>query len=147
MDRGPLLIFGLGERCRSNAGIPAQWGRFVPHLGHIQGQVDHATYGVICNSDEAGTHEYICGVEVLEFPVHPPEFSRLRIPRQTYAVFEHREHISSIGNTWKTIWNQALPDSRCQAADGPAFERYGELFDGRTGLGGVEIWIPIQARS
>ena len=33
VTRGALLIFGLGERCRSNAGIPAQWGRFVPYLG------------------------------------------------------------------------------------------------------------------
>ena len=146
VERDPLLIFGLGERCRSNTGIPAQWGRFVPHLGHIPGQVGRVTYGVICNSDEAGTHEYICGVEVSEFPAHPPEFSRLRISRQTYAVFEHREHISSIGNTWKTIWNQALPDSGYQAADAPAFERYSEQFDGRTGLGGLEIWIPVKSK-
>ncbi len=144
--RGALLIFGLGERCRSNAGIPAQWGRFVPHWGHIQGQVGHVTYGVICNTDEAGTYEYICGVEVLEFPSYPSEFSRLRIPGQTYAVFEHRDHISAIGNTWKAIWNQALPDSGYQAVEGPAFERYGEEFDGRTGLGGLEIWVPVKAK-
>jgi AraC family transcriptional regulator len=30
-----------------------------------------------------------------------------------------------------------------EATDGPAFERYEERFDPGTGLGGVEIWVPI----
>lgn len=49
-----------------------------------------------------------------------------------------------VGTTWKAIWNQALPDSGYKAADGPAFERYPEQFDGRTGFGGLEIWIPVK---
>jgi AraC family transcriptional regulator len=146
VDHGALLIFGLGERyqCQGTAGIPSQWERFLPHFGHIPGQVGRVAYGVICNPDDTGSIEYVCGVEVTEFPSHPPEFTRLRIPPQTYAVFEHREHISSIAATWNTIWNQALSESGHKAADGPAFERYGEQFDGRTGLGGVEIWVPIR---
>jgi AraC family transcriptional regulator len=31
------------------------------------------------------------------------------------------------------------------AADAPVFERYDEKFDPRTGLGGLEIWVPIAA--
>ena len=31
-----------------------------------------------------------------------------------------------------------------QGYDGPAFERYDERFDGRTGLGGLELWIPVR---
>jgi predicted transcriptional regulator YdeE len=30
-------------------------------------------------------------------------------------------------------------------ADAPDFERYGEDFDAQTGLGGVEIWLPLSA--
>jgi AraC family transcriptional regulator len=29
-------------------------------------------------------------------------------------------------------------------ADAPAFERYDERFDSRTGMGGFEIWIPLK---
>ena len=29
----------------------------------------------------------------------------------------------------------------------PRFERYGEEFDGATGQGDVEIWVPLAARS
>lgn len=141
-----LLIFGLGQHyIRSNAGIPSQWNRFLLYLGHIAGQIGNVAYGVICNCDEAGACDYICGVAVNEFPSQPPEFTRLRIPPQSYAVFEHRDHISAIAGTWKAIWEHGLADAGCQVADGPAFERYGEQFDGRTGLGGLEIWVPIRS--
>lgn len=141
-----LLIFGLGQRYRSNAGIPSQWDRFMPYLGTIRNQVGKETYGVICNPDDTGSYEYICGVRVSEFPDEPVEFSRLRIAPQTYAVFEHRDHVSSVGTTWSAIWDHAIADAGYRASDGPAFERYGEQFDGRTGLGGFELWVPIAAR-
>jgi AraC family transcriptional regulator len=140
-----LLIFGLGERyVKSNAGIPSQWDRFVPYLGTIPGQIGNVTYGVICNTDEAGSIDYICGVQVREFPDRPAEFTRLRIPPQSYAVFEHRDHVSSMQSTWQAIWNDGLSGAGHEATDGPAFERYDERFDSRTGLGGFEIWIPIK---
>lgn len=141
-----LLIAGLGERydSQSCAGIPAQWQRFVPHLGSIPGQVGRAAYGVICNGDDAGNTEYISGVEVPDFSRIPPDWSRIRIPEQRYAVFAHRDHISAIRRTWFTIWNKALPESGLEASGGPEFELYGENFDSRTGMGGCEIWVPIK---
>jgi AraC family transcriptional regulator len=142
-----LRIAGLSERYTSEtcANIPAQWQRFAPHLGHIPGQVGRTAYGVICNSDDAGNTEYICGVEVSDFSRLPAEFSRIRIPEHRYAVFAHRDHIAAIRRTWFTIWNKWLPESGHQVAEAPEFERYGEEFDPRTGTGGLEIWIPIQA--
>jgi AraC family transcriptional regulator len=141
-----LFIAGLSERYNSEtcANIPAQWQRFVPYLGHIPGQVGQTAYGVLCNSDDAGNTEYLSGVEVSDFSRLPAELSRLRIPEQRYAVFTHRDHIASIRRTWFTILNKWLPESGYQAAEGPEFERYGKEFDGRTGLGGLEIWIPIK---
>ena len=142
-----LLIFGLGQRYyRSNAGIPSQWDRFVPYLGTIEGQVANVAYGVICNTDDTGSVEYICGVQVREFPAQPAEFTRLRVPPQTYAVFDHKDHVSTVSSTWQAIWNSALSEAGHEATDGPAFERYDERFDGRTGLGGLEIWVPVRER-
>jgi AraC family transcriptional regulator len=144
-ERDTMLIFGLSQHYapHSLGGIPSQWERFLPHFGHIPTQVDKIAYGVICNPDDTGNFEYICGAEVSEFPSHPGEFARLRIPPQTYLVFQHADHISNIGATCSAIWNQGLPDSGYKGADSPWFERYGEEFDGRTGLGGLEIWVPI----
>jgi AraC family transcriptional regulator len=143
----PLLIVGLRARytCDSSKAIPAQWQRFSPHIGHVPNQVGAAAYGVCCNGDDTGNFDYICGVEVADFSDVPPELSAERIAAQRYAVFQHREHISTIRRTCTTIWNKWLPDSGHQAADAPSFERYGEAFDPRTGLGGLEIWIPIKA--
>ena len=147
MKSGALLIFGPSERyqCQNIAGIPSQWNRFIPYLGQIPGKVGHTAYGVIRNSDDAGDFDYICGVEVTEFPSEPIEFARVRLDPRTYAVFEHREHISSIRATFDFIWNHGLPDSGYQTAEAPALEVYGPQFDGRTGLGGLEIWIPVHS--
>jgi len=144
-ERDAMLIFGLSHPYtpQSMGGIPSQWERFLPHFGHLPTQIDKIAYGVVCNMDDAGNFDYICGTEVSEFLSHPSEFVRLRIPPQSYAVFLHTDHISNIGATCSAIWNQGLPDSGCKASDSPWFERYGEEFDGRTGLGGLEIWIPI----
>lgn len=145
VDRDAFLVFGLSQHYASQnlAGIPSQWERFLQHFGHIPRQCGKIAYGVIYNPDDAGSFDYISGVEVSEFPSCPREFARLRIPVQTYAVFLHTDHISTVGATCSAIWNQGLPDSGYKAADGAWFESYGEEFDGRTGLGGLEIWIPI----
>jgi AraC family transcriptional regulator len=127
-----------------SANMPAQWQRFVPFLGHIPGQVGQATYGVLCNGDDAGNVEYICGVEVSEFSHVPKELSRVRIPEHRYAVFTHRDHISTIRRVWFSIFDKWLPESGLQVAEAPEFERYGAEFDPRSGNGGFEIWIPIK---
>jgi AraC family transcriptional regulator len=141
-----LLIFGLAQRhhCRSNSGIPAQWSSFLPHFGHIAGQIGSVAYGVIRDFDDSGNYEYTCGVAVDRFPSHPREFTRLRVPPQTYAVFPHQGHVSAIGGTCQAIWEYGLAKAALQAAEGPALERYSEEFDGRTGLGGMEIWVPVR---
>lgn len=144
----PLLVAGLAERydCESSKAIPAQWQRFQPHIGNIPGQIGGRTaYGVRHNSDDEGNFDYIAGIEVANFSQLSAELGRVRIPAQRYAVFSHRDHVSTIRRTIMTIWNKWLPESGHGVADAPDFERYGEEFDPRTGTGGLEIWIPIKA--
>jgi AraC family transcriptional regulator len=78
-------------------------------------------------------------MEVREFPTRPAAFTRLRIPPQTYAVFEHRDHVASVATTWHALWNHALFAAGNEATDGPGFERYDASFDSRTGLGGLQL--------
>jgi AraC family transcriptional regulator len=146
VDQPALQIAGLNERYDNgaSAAIPAQWQRFTPHLDHVPGQVGHTAYGVIHNSDDTGHADYLTGVEVKDFSKVPAEFERLTIPPQRYAVFTHRDHISSIRRTWFSILNKGLPEAGLEASGGPEFERYDERFDGRTGNGEVEIWIPVR---
>jgi AraC family transcriptional regulator len=142
----PLLIAGIGERynCENGAGIPGQWQRFHQSVQTIPGRIGQVAYGVCCNGDDAGNFDYIAGVEVSDFSDLPREFTSVRIPEQKYAVFSHRDHISTIRRTINTIWNKWLPASGLKAADAPNFERYDEKFDPLTGNGGLEIWIPVR---
>jgi AraC family transcriptional regulator len=71
----------------------------------------------------------ICGIEVSDFSTVPAELAHLRIPAQKYAVFSHREHISTIRSAWVTIWNNWLPASGHELIDAPDFERDGPEFD------------------
>jgi AraC family transcriptional regulator len=141
-----LLIAGLSQhyRCDSKEGIPAQWQRFTPYIGNIRTQVGNVAYGVCINADDAGNFEYLCGVEVSSFDGVPDELSRVRIPARRYAVFEHRDHVSTIRGSFNAIWAKWLPESGFEIAEAPDFERYDERFDPRTGNGGVEIWIPLK---
>ena len=142
----PLLIAGLGERVsqENGAGIPGLWQRFHQSVANIPARIGKVAYGVCCNGDDAGNFDYIAGVEVPDFSDLPREFSRVRIPEQRYAVFTHRDHISTIRRTVNTIWNHWLPASGLKAADAPNFERYDENFDPLTGDGGLEIWVPVR---
>lgn len=145
-EQGPvLLIAGLGARYsfETNGGIPAQWQDFVAMLP-LPGQVGRTAYGVCCNADGTGQFDYIAGVEVQDFARLPAELARIRLAARRYAVFTHAGHVSGMRATVHSIWNRYLPASGLVVADAPDFERYGPAFDGRTGLGGVEIWIPVQ---
>src|SRR3954468_17312614 len=142
----PFLVAGPGERYtfETGAAIPGQWQRFHQKLGEIPHRVGRVAYGVCCNGDDSGNFDYIAGVEVSDFSDLPREFSRVRIPEARFAVFSHKDHISTIRRTVNTIWNQWLPASGLKAADAPSFERYDENFDPLTGNGGLEIWVPIR---
>jgi AraC family transcriptional regulator len=142
-----FLVAGVGERFNhdNGAGIPGLWQRFHQSVDRIPGRIGAVAYGVCCNGDDAGNFDYIAGVEVTDFSDLPREFSRVRIPEQKYAVFTHREHISTIRRSVSTIWNHWLPTSGFKVADAPNFERYDETFDPLTGNGGLEIWVPVRA--
>ncbi|WP_161965766.1 GyrI-like domain-containing protein [Steroidobacter cummioxidans] len=141
-----LLLAGIDARykCDDKAGIPAQWQRFLSYFGHIPDQVDNVAYGVVHNVDDAGNMEYLCAAQVRDFSRTPPELSTLRIGAQRYAIFKHRDHVSTIGSTLAAIWGRWVPESGYQVADAPTLEVYGPEFDSKTGEGGFEVWVPIK---
>lgn len=144
-DGKPMLLAGLAARYSSetSSGIPAQWQRFLPQIGTIPGRIGKVAYGACYNSDAAGNLDYMCAVQVAEFSKLGSDWTTLRVPAQRYAVFAHREPVSTIRKTWNTIFNKWLPESGHRLAGGPQLERYSEDFDSRTGVGGIEVWIPI----
>jgi AraC family transcriptional regulator len=145
-DGRAMLISGLEDHFSFEkiGGIPGLWRRFRDHIGNIPGQVGSVAYGVCHNTDDAGNFDYIAGVEVADFTSLPEDFARLRLTEQHYAVFTHTEHVSTVRGTFMAIFADWMPKSGYVAADVPPFERYDERFDGHTGVGGFEIWIPVR---
>ena len=142
-EQGPaLLLAGMAERYRAEtcAGIPALWQRFLPHVA--PGTV---VYGACCKQDDAGNFDYLCAMQVADFSAVPAGWTRLRIAPRRYAVFHHGGHIATIRATWHALRHTWLPQSGLAAADAPDFERYDHHFDSASGVGGVEIWLPLKA--
>jgi len=143
----PLLIAGLRSHFADQPwnGTPELWQRFAPHLGRIPGQVGRTAYG-LCFLLPNGV-DYLAGVEVSGLAGLPSDFASVNLPAQKYLVFPHREHVAKLHNTCQVI-AEWVPTSGYEAAKTPGvpdfFERYTEEFDPRTGMGGIEVWIPIK---
>lgn len=141
-----LAVGGLCEHYDGDtAGIPAQWQKLVPYLGQVTQQVGQTAYGVCFNFSEGGVFDYLCGVEVHSSEGLPEGWQTVALPvSQTYAVFRHHEHVSLVRHTCHSIFAGWLPQSGYKSSDAPFFERYGPEFDGRTGEGGLEVWVPVE---
>jgi AraC family transcriptional regulator len=146
-----LLIGGLREHYTSETmkNIPELWERFAPHIGNVPGQVSHVAYGLCFNALSPDGMDYLTGVEVSSTSGLPGDFSVATIPAQKYAVFSHREHVSQMYQTLEAI-DKWFPGSgleiACESAEAPNFfERYSEEFDPLTGMGGMEVWVPIKS--
>jgi AraC family transcriptional regulator len=142
----PLRRFvGLAEQCSfaETARIPAQWQRFMEYYGTIDHISAEIPVGVAHPGDDEGRFIYMCAVEVARFGANAPQLTTLEIPSRTYAVFEHRGHVSTIYATYTAIWNDALPATGRTLAESPVLERHNPTFDTRTGEGGLTLWIPL----
>ncbi|NRP22969.1 Right origin-binding protein [Ensifer adhaerens] len=147
-DSPALLLAGLGETYAygRTEGIPSLWQRFNTHFGNIRGQKGNIAYGVCSQNDsEAGSFHYMAAVEIDDAGALPAGFTTIKLPKQRYAVFLHRGHISSIATTAHRIFGTWLPESGLQHGETPdLIERYDERFDPHSGMGVVEMWIPIK---
>jgi AraC family transcriptional regulator len=123
--------------------IPMQWENFIPQIGKVAGQVGKGAYGVCWNNRPGHGFDYLSGVELTDAAKLPPELANVRLPGQEYAVVTHSDHVSAIGTTIDKIWNGWVRQSGLTVAESPWFERYNEEFNPQTGMGGMEIGIPI----
>ena len=141
----PTAFVGLAGHFGFGAmqGIPALWQRFMQHYGEIENRTRSIPVGISHNIDADGDFDYLCAADVAIGTRAPTGLTLLEVPAQTYAVFQHRGHVATIRSTYATIWNHWLPSSGRTAIDAPNLERHNPSFDTGTGLGGLEIWIPV----
>lgn len=142
--RGPIHLIGLLADVSSNDGtsIPAQWGDFATHLGDIPARTSQGTVGALFQNEDESI-EYLCAVEVERADDVPAGLSGRTLAPQHYAVFRHDGHVSGIRDSWHGTWSGWLPGADVEPLHAPALEVYGDAFDPASGLGGLELWIPV----
>lgn len=126
----------------ATADIPQQWLEFNELRKSANPTLSDVSYGLVCGSDDVG-FEYMCAIEVPSFEGLDESVGRLKLYDHPYIVLNHTGHISTIKNTWNSVW-QWLAASSYKSAHAPPFERYDERFNSVTGSGEVELWIPIE---
>jgi AraC family transcriptional regulator len=122
--------------------IPALWGRFATHFGHVPNQIGGDAYGLCRGEDDQGRIAYLAGVEVSRFDDLPAEFARASLPAARYAAFRVETHVSELRHAFAAVYDDWLPASGLRAA-GVDFERYGPEFDAARGAGAIELWIAV----
>lgn len=150
-NRRALLVAGLCQHYTPETlnDIPALWQRLP--FGKIPSQLGHMAYGILSNqSDASGGFDYLAGVEVSGVSTALADLTYVRVPAQKYAIFCHRGHVSQIKDTVAAIWHDWLPASQLHvshpAAGAPQMiEYYAENFDPQSGLGDIELWLPLEA--
>jgi len=145
LDGKEMLLAGLNREysAATRGAIPEQWQQFAPLIGKIPGQVGSASYGVCWNTRPDCAFDYLTGVQVAEKTGLPNDFTLVTVPSGRYAVFTHASHVSTLAATIDAIWTKWAPDCGLKIAGTPCYERYTSDFNPRSGLGGMEIWIPL----
>ena len=145
-NRPPLYFAGIAERHQMSnpAGLPAQWQRFQPYIGHIDGAIAGAAYGIIGEIAD-DRFEYVTAVEMRAGAEAPPDLKLVSVPALKWARFTHRGDLSTIRETIGAA-EQWLTTNGHEASEATYsfLECYGPAFDARTGSGDIEIWFGIK---
>lgn len=140
----PRHFAGLTRRydMQTRSAIPAQWadyntaGVVLPHA------IPDAWYGLCYNFGPDMSFDYLSGQEVSAVADLPPGFAAVTIAG-TYARFATKGHISTMQAALGEIYGDWLKRPDYQPRPGPSVEYYPLEFDGMTGDGGYEIWVPV----
>jgi AraC family transcriptional regulator len=148
-DRAPILLAGLIKTFAVNdlGAIPSLWPQFDELQDIIASKKQGPRYfGASLSFSEEKGCDYMAALEVTDLSAQPKEIQTATIPAATYAIFTQPGHITLMRPTIMSIWQDWLPDSGYTAAEAPLLEFYPPHFDGMTGNGGYEIWLPVVKR-
>ncbi len=128
---------------QSRAEIPAQWVAYNTLGTRVPGAVPNDYYGVVFNyAEKDGTFDYLCGQLVPAGAALPAGFASVTI-EGSYARFATKGHISTINAAWSELYSGWLTRPEFAPRPGPSVEYYPPAFDGMTGEGGFEVWVPV----
>ena len=145
-----MTLVGRRERyalADAHALIPVQWAWFGPRMPEISARQGVDTFG-LCESDDVAL-TYFCGVRVPPGPMVPTDLVAIQVPSLLYAGFAHKGPVETLSGTIVAALKDWLPAAGLSVFKAPGVpdlvEHYGPTFDPQTGLGGLDIWVPVGA--
>jgi AraC family transcriptional regulator len=107
------------------------------------GEKGQVTLGLCFGFDGDGKNDYMVGIECAE---DHAGFDSYAYPDSHWLVFTAAGKISDnvLGNTWKRIYEEFLPQSKYKQAVYPTIESY-KVWDMESDACEVEIMIPVEA--
>jgi AraC family transcriptional regulator len=147
VDASESLVAGLNQSytMETRIAIPQQWARFVPMADEFPCAQDKPFYGISWNIKPECGFDYLTGFEVAGETELPAEFTTLKLDARRYAIFAHTGHVSALPQTIDTILTKWASESGLEIAKALCLERYTGEFDPQTGMGGMEVWIPLMS--
>jgi len=100
----------------------------------------------MATGEEDSCIDYSCAVQIEDSAPTPAGLVRLTLAPRTYRVFKHEGHVSELHLTYGRVFQENVCEPQWQFARAPDFERYTSDFDPGSGMGGMEIWIPLEPR-
>jgi AraC family transcriptional regulator len=147
INRPAFTVIGMKYRGKNeNQEIPQLWRQFGPRAMEIK-NIAHPgiSYGVMDYYDEStGEFDYIASLEVESVEEIPEGMDRWDVPEQTYACFTCT--LPTLIETFKSAYNEWLPQSEYEHAPSPEFELYDEDFDPNVASSPMYIYIPIKKK-
>jgi AraC family transcriptional regulator len=121
------------------------WQSFMSRAHLIDAARQMIPIGLSRSSGDPDVVDYACAIETDQARNFPKGMVRIGLPARTYAVFEHTGHVSAIAATYTAIWDAwSVAEQLPIEAYGLCIERHKPTFNPMTGLGGIEIWMPLQ---
>lgn len=138
---GPVRRYSMQTR----AAIPAQWVAYNTEGERAPSLSPEDYYGLAFGFSEAtGEFDYLCGQEVAADVPLPEGFARVATPAGRWARFVTRGHVSTMQSAWGEVYNHWMGQPGCLPRKGPSVEYYPPAFNGMTGHGGYELWVPVE---
>lgn len=155
VNREPMLLTGLRDTMCENFAeeIPLLWQKFIGMLDLVSHKVDRNCYGLCMKeTQESPGFYYMACCEVSDFVNLSAALSPVILPSHCYAVFKHEGHVAQLKESVYAIFDDWLPASDYQLAQQSAhclhhLEKYSEQFNPESGMGGMEIWVPVVLRT
>ncbi len=128
--------FADGDMLRA---LPMQWAAFGPLIPTVESGEEPIAFGVALPAPDNDSFRYMTAVPAKPGLTPPRGMSAITLPAGSYLAFAHGGHVSTLNQTVALACAGRKPTKGA-----PSFlEYYGPGFDPETGLGDIEVWLPI----